>query len=527
MISHVLLPYVKHYVIPKLLVPIVGKPVKVAVLVEMAAWTEQLRSLIGAGDNLFFSMTHPYNFTDHTAKIVYTSYPSPVATDFSVELQEIEDKGVQLIVHVFSEKAGQTFITQWGERKTPALPIGINVLAQESSHWDITEGKCNYEIAASTPLRVNVTEETIPFWDSYVARWGHNPIYTAFGAYDAVYALAEAVERAGTIDSDAVVAELQETDRISTSGRFKFTNYHDVFVEPTKDPPGNGAYWYTDPDKRDLPAEDIFYVTWLSSEYVTPLLVQWQNGERVIVFPFNQTYTTKIEFPPWMDGIPGRPIAGFTYSPESPLVGDTVTFNASTSNDPDGYIMSYEWDFGDGNTGTGMIVDHVYTAVDEYMVTLRVKDNDTRTDTTTKSIIPVAKPIFEVLWDDQTFNVSVEGNSTIIADFYFSQPMKQIGFKVTGPDDTIGFCNVTIPIELLGGTYTVLVNDWPVSPDPIWTWNDTHSFICFTYSHSINLVKIVGTTVIPEFTTALLLPLFLIFALIAVALTNRIRHGKQ
>lgn len=311
--THMLVPYVKHYVIPELLIPIVGKPVKIAVLVEMAAWTNQLRSLIEAGGDLFFSRVHPYNVTDYTARVVYTSYPSPTATDFSVELQEIEDRGVHLIIHVFSAKAGQIFTTQWGERPKKAIPIGVNVLGQENSHWDITEGKCEYEIVASTPPRINVNERVIPFWDRYVEMWDEDPIYTAFGTYDAMTILTAAIERAGTFDPDAhpeteyvagmnrtrgrLIKELEETDMEIVMGKFKFTTYHGVLVEATKDPPGTGAYWYTDPDKRDLPAEDIFYINWLSSEYVVPLLIQWYNGERIVVFPLNQTYTEDIQFP--------------------------------------------------------------------------------------------------------------------------------------------------------------------------------------------------------------------------------------
>jgi ABC-type branched-subunit amino acid transport system substrate-binding protein len=248
--------------------------------------------------------------------VVYTSYPSPTTTDFSVELQEIENRGVHLIVHVFSAKAGQIFTTQWGERPKKAIPIGVNVLGQENSHWDITEGKCEYEIVASTPPRIPVNERVVPFWDRYVEMWGEDPIYTAFGTYDAMTILTAAIERAGTFDADAypetdyvggenrtrgrLIKELEETDMEIVMGRFKFDTQHDVFVEATKDPPGTGAYWYTEQDKRDLPAEDIFYVTWLSSEYVVPLLIQWQNGERTIVFPLNQNYTSEIQFPPDM-----------------------------------------------------------------------------------------------------------------------------------------------------------------------------------------------------------------------------------
>jgi hypothetical protein len=73
-----------------------------------------------------------------------------------------------------------------------------------------------------------------------------------------------------------------------------------------------------------------------------------------------------------------QPTALFTYEPTYPVANDTVTFNASESYDPDGYIATYTWDFGDGNitTVTTPVIEHVYTMYDNYTVTLTVMDND-------------------------------------------------------------------------------------------------------------------------------------------------------
>ena len=83
---------------------------------------------------------------------------------------------------------------------------------------------------------------------------------------------------------------------------------------------------------------------------------------------------------------PLPPVASFTYSPVSPVVDETVTFDASASYDPDGTIVSFEWEFGDGTFGTGEITTHAYTTADTYTVTLTVTDNDGLTDTTTQTI---------------------------------------------------------------------------------------------------------------------------------------------
>ncbi len=68
------------------------------------------------------------------------------------------------------------------------------------------------------------------------------------------------------------------------------------------------------------------------------------------------------------------PSASFIYSCNSST--GTCNFNASNSTDPDGTIVSYNWDFGDGSTGKGVTVSHTYFHHDYYPVNLTVIDND-------------------------------------------------------------------------------------------------------------------------------------------------------
>lgn len=62
-------------------------------------------------------------------------------------------------------------------------------------------------------------------------------------------------------------------------------------------------------------------------------------------------------------------------------VDEGVTFDASSSSDPDGSIVSYEWDFGDGSTDSGETVTHKYSEQRDYTVILTVTDNDGAKDT--------------------------------------------------------------------------------------------------------------------------------------------------
>ena len=71
-----------------------------------------------------------------------------------------------------------------------------------------------------------------------------------------------------------------------------------------------------------------------------------------------------------------RPIAEFTFSPTSPFVGNQMRFGASSSRDPDGRIVAYEWDFGDGTTASGPTVAHSYASPGAYQVSLSVRDDD-------------------------------------------------------------------------------------------------------------------------------------------------------
>jgi len=72
------------------------------------------------------------------------------------------------------------------------------------------------------------------------------------------------------------------------------------------------------------------------------------------------------------------PVAAFTFAPAAPNTGQTVAFDASTSADPDGTIILYEWDFNnDGITdATGMAATQSWPAPGVYPVTLIVTDND-------------------------------------------------------------------------------------------------------------------------------------------------------
>lgn len=80
------------------------------------------------------------------------------------------------------------------------------------------------------------------------------------------------------------------------------------------------------------------------------------------------------------------PTAEFTASTTTPGTGETVSLDAAGSGDPDGDALRYRWQFGDGTSGNGQSVDHMYTTAGEYTVTLTVTDDSGASDTATETI---------------------------------------------------------------------------------------------------------------------------------------------
>lgn len=91
------------------------------------------------------------------------------------------------------------------------------------------------------------------------------------------------------------------------------------------------------------------------------------TGLRMLAFGSN---------PAWFVPLPGQPAAAFT----TECTGSTCQFSAAGSFDPDGTIVSYEWKFGDGTTGSGPAPAHTYSSGNTYGAILIVTDGDGKRD---------------------------------------------------------------------------------------------------------------------------------------------------
>ncbi len=106
-------------------------------------------------------------------------------------------------------------------------------------------------------------------------------------------------------------------------------------------------------------------------------------GDTSYHIKYGQLKINKDKYPlmdPWGEN---APFADFFY-----LIDDlSITFDATLSIDRDGTIISYVWDFGDDEGGSGMTISHVYSDYGTYTINLTVTDNTGYTNTYQRTIV--------------------------------------------------------------------------------------------------------------------------------------------
>ncbi len=191
----------------------------------------------------------------------HEAFPTGSA-DFSSTLMKVRASGAQVILPIFDMPQSGILVKQWNAMKLPVLMAGfISPLAGPGA-WQTFDGKiagavnCNFELGSA------IASAKVPpskaFAEAYQKKWGV-PVEAGHGispSYESVYLLAEAIQRAGSLNPDAVVAELKKTDRNGVMGRIRFDEGNQVVYDMT-------------PEESALAA-----------------MFQWnEDGSRTIVFP--------------------------------------------------------------------------------------------------------------------------------------------------------------------------------------------------------------------------------------------------
>jgi len=194
-------------------------------------------------------------------------------TDFAPGLLKSKKEDAQILFIWMDMPESAILMKQWKNFRLKSLPMGFLAAGEQPGFWKASDGNCEYaivDVVNGGNAPATITPWTMKFVDAYKAKWGLEPEgYGASSSYMAVYALKDAIERAGTVDSDAVVKALEGIDLMGVYGRIRFDpKSHQVI--PSQDP----------------------------KEGAVTSVFQWQDGKRVVFWP-DAGAMGKLKLPPW------------------------------------------------------------------------------------------------------------------------------------------------------------------------------------------------------------------------------------
>lgn len=228
---------------------------KVAIVGENAKWVQDLVPILKKGAEAA------------GVDVRFTELFDTQTSDFSPLFSKVRDSGAQFLAVILSHASSDVFAKQWHDARFPMPYGGIDVKSMDGDFCERIGGKSVSEISANFAVRAPLTPKTEPFFDEFAKRTQRTPVYTAYGAYDAVHIYAEAVAKAKTTDVDPVIKALEKTSHVGVPGLIEFDELHDVKT---------------------------------GGKYPNLLFAQWQdNCKREVVFP-KALRTAEPILPPWI-----------------------------------------------------------------------------------------------------------------------------------------------------------------------------------------------------------------------------------
>ncbi len=184
-------------------------------------------------------------------------------TNFDDVFATIKSKNADAIVAMIAHGDAVDFVKQW--KDTMKIPLmGLILPAVDPNFYNETNGRCDRLIilAPSSEVPIPINENMKAFLEKYKEKYGHLPeAYSAYESYEAVYVFKKAYEMAkkngeNPNNSDVLVKYMEKINENNplqgVRGKIAFTKYHDIVVK---------------------------------KGYVVNLIVQWQNGSMVAIYP--------------------------------------------------------------------------------------------------------------------------------------------------------------------------------------------------------------------------------------------------
>lgn len=198
--------------------------------------------------------------------VASVAYPiTALQSDFDGYMTSINTNGTQILIPLISAQGGILMMNSYASQHPGFVVIGIDVQSQLDTFWADTIGDCEFETILQILHRTNKTDTSIPFWDAYIARFDHEPLYIASGSYDAIQQYAWAFNKSQSFNTDTIVSTLET---ITTA-------------DPLQGVGGMGAYTTSHDVQEGYP-------------YGYAMFCQWQSGGAKIVTPAPALYPSSL-----------------------------------------------------------------------------------------------------------------------------------------------------------------------------------------------------------------------------------------
>jgi branched-chain amino acid transport system substrate-binding protein len=161
------------------------------------------------------------------------AYPITVTqTQMDGYISQLDGNATQILIPVISAQGGILMMNSYATAEPGFVVVGVDVQAQLDTFWDDSNGNCAYETTLQALHNTSKTEMSVPFWNAFVAKYNHEPLYTAVGSYDAIYAYAWAINGSQSFNADTIVSTLETITTAAplegAGGMAAFTVSHDI-----------------------------------------------------------------------------------------------------------------------------------------------------------------------------------------------------------------------------------------------------------------------------------------------------------
>ena len=135
--------------------------------------------------------------------------------------------------------------------------------------------------------------------------------------------------------------------------------------------------------------------------------------------------------------------------------------------------------------------------------------------------------IFHYVIAEEPLHVIGTCSNSTVSNLLFQPTTVKLQFNIDGETGTTGSYNITIPSELMSGTFQIYKDDVPLTEGIDYTQTSNSRYIIFslTYEHSNHIIELFSTTVIPELTALIMLGTLIIAT--AVVAIYRKKNSKK